>query len=245
MKPIESFVVGIDSDPWGVIYQGAIGFAVLPAFRAISGGPWFGLDQLCFAPGIAKESLSNASLRLSMPLKRAFLGKVYRLDGGARGLAAPSGVMRTQASFGPGTDWRALKQREHLRSVLGDAAIAHLAVVRLAIHDAEHALDLRAHAAEATIAGTLPGRQLAPWLRLLLQHPFEHRPFLRPWHSPSWRNASRVALAFAVLRRRRDRDQVRFNDRAAAQKRAARCSSTGWAGIDRSICTSSRSMDPA
>jgi hypothetical protein len=37
MKPIERFVVGIESDPWSAVYRVAIGFAVPPVFRALSG----------------------------------------------------------------------------------------------------------------------------------------------------------------------------------------------------------------
>jgi len=43
-----------------------------------------------------------------------------------------------------------------VRRFLGDAAIAHLAVAELDFHDAEDVFDLRAHAAEATIAGGQP-----------------------------------------------------------------------------------------
>jgi hypothetical protein len=43
-----------------------------------------------------------------------------------------------------------------LCAILGDAAVAHLAVAELAFRDSEGVLDLGAHAAEATIAGTLP-----------------------------------------------------------------------------------------
>src|SRR5262245_21680275 len=63
--------------------------------------------------------------------------------------------------------------RERLCGILGNAAIAHLAIAELAFHDAEDVLDLRAHAAEAAIAGTLPGGQLAPRLRLLLHRPLD------------------------------------------------------------------------
>jgi hypothetical protein len=38
MKPIESFIVGIESAPWSAIYRGAIGFAMPPMFRTLSGG---------------------------------------------------------------------------------------------------------------------------------------------------------------------------------------------------------------
>jgi hypothetical protein len=62
------------------------------------------------------------------------------------------------------------QQREHLRTVLDDAAIAHLAVAELAFHDA---LDFRAHLAEPVIAGTLLDRQLASRLRLLLRCPLD------------------------------------------------------------------------
>lgn len=38
MKPIERFIVGIDGEPWNVIVRGAIGFALPPFFRALTGG---------------------------------------------------------------------------------------------------------------------------------------------------------------------------------------------------------------
>src|ERR1043165_6849944 len=46
------------------------------------------------------------------------------------------------------------QQREHLCGVLVEAAVAHLAVAELALHDTEHMLDLRAEFPEAAIAGT-------------------------------------------------------------------------------------------
>ena len=61
------------------------------------------------------------------------------------------------------------QQREHLRAILGEAAIAHLAIAELALHDTKHMLDFRAHLAEPAIAGTLAGRQ----------------PVVRAWPSPS------------------------------------------------------------
>src|SRR3954451_23420644 len=70
------------------------------------------------------------------------------------------------------------QQREHLGPVLGDAAIAHLAVAELALNDTEHMLDFRAHLAEPMIAGTLAGRQPAAGFGLLLHRP-EHARRLR------------------------------------------------------------------
>ena len=43
------------------------------------------------------------------------------------------------------------KEREHLRAVLGDAAIADAAIAELAFDDAEHMLDFCAHFAEAAV----------------------------------------------------------------------------------------------
>jgi hypothetical protein len=61
------------------------------------------------------------------------------------------------------------QQREHLGPVLGDAAIAHLAIAELALNDTKHMLDFRAHLAEAMIASTLAGRQRAAGFGLLLR----------------------------------------------------------------------------
>src|SRR6266516_4686979 len=63
------------------------------------------------------------------------------------------------------------QQREHLCGVLVEAAIAHLAVAELALHDTEHMLDLRADFPEAAIAGTLVSRQPVSWFGLLLHRP--------------------------------------------------------------------------
>jgi hypothetical protein len=38
MQPFERLIVGIDNDPWSAIYRGAIGFAIPPVFRLLSGG---------------------------------------------------------------------------------------------------------------------------------------------------------------------------------------------------------------
>ena len=51
---------------------------------------------------------------------------------------------------------------EHLRAVLGDAAIADLAVAELAFQHPEHVLDLGAHLAEAAVPGTLACVRLRP-----------------------------------------------------------------------------------
>src|SRR3977135_4392939 len=50
------------------------------------------------------------------------------------------------------------QQREHLSPVLGDAAIAHLAIAELALNDAKHMLDSRAH-----LPGSRPIVQLGSW----------------------------------------------------------------------------------
>src|SRR3954453_3234527 len=76
------------------------------------------------------------------------------------------------------------QQREHLGPVLGDAAITHLAIAELALNDAKHMLDSRAHLAEPVIAGTLASRRTAtspqakPTSELFSQH-FLMRPFAR------------------------------------------------------------------
>ena len=59
------------------------------------------------------------------------------------------------------------EQREHLGAVLGDAAIADLAVAELAFDDAKHVLDFGAHFAEAAVASALALRQRPPRLSLL------------------------------------------------------------------------------
>src|SRR5436853_3996796 len=46
-----------------------------------------------------------------------------------------------------------------MRGVLGETAIAHLAIAALARYDPGHMLDLRSRAAEPSIAGTLPDCQ--------------------------------------------------------------------------------------
>src|SRR5437660_6301263 len=58
------------------------------------------------------------------------------------------------------------QQRKHLRAIFGDAAIAHLAITELALHDTEHVLHFGAHFAEAAIARLLSLAELAPRLRL-------------------------------------------------------------------------------
>src|SRR5215203_3496396 len=70
------------------------------------------------------------------------------------------------------------QQREHLGPVLGDAAITHLAIAELALNDAKHMLDSRAHLAEPVIAGTLASRQPAAGFGYLLHRP-EHPRCLR------------------------------------------------------------------
>src|SRR4029079_6489667 len=63
------------------------------------------------------------------------------------------------------------EQRGHLRAVLGDAALADLAVAELAFDDTEHVLDLRTHLAETAVLCALPLGQIAAWLRLLFNRP--------------------------------------------------------------------------
>ena len=83
---------------------------------------------------------------------------------------APIAFMRTKSAAGE-IQIGERKQREHLRAILGDAAIAHLAIAELAFDDAEHMFDLRAHFAEAAIARLLSLGKLAPRFRLLLDRP--------------------------------------------------------------------------
>src|SRR5207247_4233459 len=80
------------------------------------------------------------------------------------------------------------QQREHLCGVLVEAAIAHLAVAELALHDTEHMFDLRADFPEAAIAGTLVSRQPVSWFGLLLHRPTARLtlPLRASWHR--WRS---------------------------------------------------------
>src|SRR5229473_5338307 len=71
------------------------------------------------------------------------------------------------------------KQRKHLRAILGDPAIAHLAIAELALHDTEDVLHFGAHFAKAAIARLLSLAELAPRLRLLLDRPQNARGFCR------------------------------------------------------------------
>jgi hypothetical protein len=57
------------------------------------------------------------------------------------------------------------EEREHVRAVLGDAAIADLAIAELVFDDAEHVLDLGASLAEAAVVSALPLREIAARLR--------------------------------------------------------------------------------
>src|SRR3954469_19087115 len=58
-----------------------------------------------------------------------------------------------------------------MRGVLGETAIAHLAIAELALYDPEHMLDLRSRAAEPSIAGTLPDCQPVSRRGLFLHRP--------------------------------------------------------------------------
>jgi hypothetical protein len=67
-------------------------------------------------------------------------------------------------------DWREGEEREHLRAVLLDGAIAHLAIAELAFYDAEDVLDvldLRPHIAETAVPRALAFREIAPGLRVI------------------------------------------------------------------------------
>src|SRR6185503_18741958 len=70
------------------------------------------------------------------------------------------------------------EEREHLRAVLGDAAIAHLAISELALEHSEDVFDLGTHLAEAAIAGALTLGEVAARLCLLFHAP-EHTGLLR------------------------------------------------------------------
>ena len=65
------------------------------------------------------------------------------------------------------------QQREQLRGVLSEAAIADLAVAKLAFQNTEYVFDLRAYLAEPAIAGALADRQPASGLGFLFHRP-EH-----------------------------------------------------------------------
>src|SRR4051794_22563741 len=58
-----------------------------------------------------------------------------------------------------------------MRGVLGETAIAHLAIAELALYNPEHMLDLRPRAAEPSIAGTLPDCQPLSRRGLFLHRP--------------------------------------------------------------------------
>src|SRR5262245_5331481 len=49
------------------------------------------------------------------------------------------------------------QQREQLRAILGEAAIAYLAIAELAFDDPEHVLDFRTHLAEPADCGHAAG----------------------------------------------------------------------------------------
>src|SRR4026209_1101160 len=71
------------------------------------------------------------------------------------------------------------EEREHVRAVLGDAAIAVLAIAELAFDDAKHVFDLRAHFAEAAVASAMPLREIAARFGFFLHGP-QHARGLRP-----------------------------------------------------------------
>lgn len=63
------------------------------------------------------------------------------------------------------------QQREYLRAVLGDAAIADFTITKLAFEHAEDILDLGADSAMAPVALLLRRRQLSAWFALLFDGP--------------------------------------------------------------------------
>ena len=68
MKPIERFIVGIESNPWGAIYRGAIGFAMPPMFRTLSGGNnsiW--ITSALFVGSLVALRLVPLALRRALP----------------------------------------------------------------------------------------------------------------------------------------------------------------------------------
>jgi hypothetical protein len=110
-------------------------------------------------PFSVKEPLNNAVLRSQAALKRAFLSEVCRLDGcvwavwpapASCGRKPPAGEIQIGDA----------RQREHLCAVLGDAAIAHLAVAELAFHDAEDVLEQPTSVVSATDNLTFGSRAL-------------------------------------------------------------------------------------
>src|SRR3954464_2080510 len=125
---------------------------------------------------VSRETLINAAMRSFAAQANVFLVKAAssQRQAGADGLVS-SGGRKCPASEIQVCE---RQQREHLGPVLGDAAIAHLAVAELALHDTKHMLDFRAHLAEPVIAGTLAGRQPAAGSGLLLHRP-EHARRLR------------------------------------------------------------------
>jgi hypothetical protein len=63
------------------------------------------------------------------------------------------------------------QQREYLRTVFGDAAIANLTITELAFEDAEDMLNLGADSAMAPVALPLRRRQLPAWFALHFDGP--------------------------------------------------------------------------
>src|SRR5436190_1033747 len=76
------------------------------------------------------------------------------------------------------------KEGEQLRTVLLDAAVAHLAIAELAFDDAEDVLDLGAHLADTAIASTLTLREFTSRLSLFLHGPEHARAFRRAASRP-------------------------------------------------------------
>src|SRR5262245_63265433 len=67
------------------------------------------------------------------------------------------------------------QQREHLRAILGEAAIAYLAIAELAFDDPEHVLDFRTHLAEPAIGPSNPLVESASPPRADVERTFGHR----------------------------------------------------------------------
>jgi hypothetical protein len=106
------------------------------------------------------------------------------------------------------------QQREQLRGVLCEAAIAHLAVAKLAFQNTEHVLDLRTHLAEAAISGALAGRQRVSGLGLLL-----HRPEHASCFGGALSGAAGITLRLKQMPEVQDRGLV--GDRVAAELKMA------------------------
>jgi len=68
MKPIERLIVDLDSGPWAALYRAAVGFAIPPTFRALSGGHdaiW--LTSVLFLGLLVAMRVAPTVLRYALP----------------------------------------------------------------------------------------------------------------------------------------------------------------------------------